>query len=79
MNILFLFVSLPNLSNEGGLFPALVHEFKQNGHNVYVSAKGNDIQKTEVIIENEIPVLRIKSHDFTGVSSNIKKALAYQE
>lgn len=79
MNILFLSVSLPSLDSGSRLFVQLINEFKLKGHHVYVSAKGNDVQKTEVLIENEIPVLRIKSHDFTGVSSNTKKALAYQE
>lgn len=79
MNILFLSVSLPSLDSGSRLFVQLINEFKRNGHNVYVSAKGNDAHKTRVVIENDIPVLRIKSHDFTGVSSNVKKALAYQE
>lgn len=79
MNILFLFVSLPHLSDEFGIFSSLIHEFKKNGHKVYVSAKGRNVNKTEIIIENDIPVLRIISHDFTAVSNNVKKALAYQE
>ncbi len=79
MNILFLFVSLPSLDTDSGLFVQLINEFKKNGHKVFVSAKGRGVKKTEVVQENSIPVLRIKSHDFTGVSSNFKKALAYQE
>ncbi len=79
MNILFLFVSLPKLDSGTGLFVQLINEFKKNGHNVYVSAKGHGVEKTELVKENDITVLRIKSHDFTGVSSNVKKALAYQE
>ena len=79
MKVLFLSVSLPSLDSGSRLFVQLINEFKRNGHNVYVSAKGNDVHKTEIVIENNIPVLRIKSHDFTGVTSNVKKALAYQE
>lgn len=79
MNILFLFVYLPNLDSDSGLFVQLINEFRMNGHNVMVSAKGKKIDRTCVVIENDIPVLRIKSNDFTGVSSNVKKALAYQE
>lgn len=79
MNVLFLFVSLPDLSNDGGLFPALIHEFVKHGHRVLVSSKGRNKKNTEITDEGGIPVLRIKCHDFTGVSSNIKKALAYQE
>lgn len=79
MNILFLFVSLPDLSNVGGLFPSLIHEFAKHGHKVFVSSKGKNIKKTKISEEGGIPVLRIKCPDFTGVSSNVKKALAYQE
>lgn len=79
MKVLFLSVSLPSLDSGSRLFVQLINEFKRNGHNVYVSAKGNDVHKTEIVIENNIPVLRIKSHDFTGVTSNVKKAFAYQE
>lgn len=79
MNILFLFCYLPELGTDSILFTQLINEFKNNGHRVFVSAKGRDINKTGVVTENGIPVLRIKSHEFTGVSSNVKKALAYQE
>lgn len=80
MNILFLFVSLPNLKDESSLFTSLVHEFKIHGHNVLVSAKDyRQEQRSEVVIENGIKVLRVKSHQFTRVSNPIKKALAYQE
>lgn len=80
MNILFLFVSLQNLSNDTALFTSLIHEFKNHGHNVLVSSRDNDNKSSsEVIIENGIRVLRVKSHPFTGVSNPIKKALAYQE
>lgn len=79
MNILFLFVSLPTLDSNSGLFSQLINEFAKNGHHVCVSAKGKDITRNLVRKENGIEVLRIKSNDFTGVSSNIKKAFAYQE
>lgn len=79
MNVLFLFCSLPSLETNSGLFVQLINEFKKNGHNVLVSAKGTGVSKISLETENGIPVLRIKSHDFTGVSSNVKKAIAYQE
>ena len=79
MNILFLFCYLPDLDSKNGLFAQLINEFKENGHHVCVSAKGQDILKTCVRQENGIDALRIKCNDFTGVSSNVKKALAYQE
>ena len=79
MNILFLFVSLPHLSNDSSIFTSLIHEFKNQGHKVFVSSKGKGIDQTKVEIEADMPVLRIKSPDFTGVASNVKKALAYQQ
>lgn len=78
-NILFLFCFLPDLDSNNGLFAQLINEFKDKGHHVCVSAKGQNIAKTCVYQENAIDVLRIKCNDFTGVSSNVKKALAYQE
>lgn len=79
MNILFLFCYLPPLNSNNGLFVQLVNEANNQGHHICVSAKGMDCDHTVLQKENGIDVLRIKSHDFTGVSSNIKKALAYQE
>lgn len=79
MNVLFLFVSLSSLDSNSSMFVQLINEFRKNGHGVYVSAKGNNVQKTEMVTENGVPVVRIKSHEFTGVSSNVKKALAYIE
>lgn len=79
MNILFLFCYLPSLNSKNGLFVQLINEFGRHGHHICVSAKGLSINKTQLVKENGIEVLRIKSHDFTGVSSNVKKALAYQE
>ena len=79
MNILFLFVALPHLSNDSSIFTSLIHEFKNQGHKVFVSSKGKNITQTKVEFEADIPVLRIKCPDFTGVGSNVKKALAYQQ
>ena len=79
MNILFLFCHLPSLDTNNGLYVQLINEFKKYGHHICVSAKGNSEEKTHFVNENGIEVLRIESYEFTGVSSNIKKALAYQE
>ena len=79
MNILFLFCSLPHLSDEKGLFTSLIHKFKAHGHRILVSSKAKNSSKTELIEENGIPVLRIGGPEFTAVSNNIKKALAYQQ
>ena len=79
MNILFLFVSLSNLSNERTLFSSLVNEFKRQGHNVLVSSKAKNSSKTELVDENGISVLRIGGPEFTSVTNNVKKGLAYQQ
>lgn len=80
MNILFLCVSLPHLDNRSSLFTSLIHEFKDHGHNIFVSTKRTDGgKKSQVIEENGIKTLRIAGPAFTGVSSTIKKGLAYQE
>lgn len=79
MNILFLYCALPNLSNEESLYTSLIHEFKAHGHHIFVSSKAKNSSKTELIEENGIPVLRIGGPEFTAVSNNIKKALAYQQ
>lgn len=79
MNILFLFCSLGNLETDNALFGSLIKEFKRHGHNVFVSAKGKGISRTFLTEEAGIPVLRIQSQDFTGVSNNMKKAIGYIE
>lgn len=79
MNILFLFVSLPHLSNDSSIFVSLIHEFENQGHRVFVATKGSCENKTQVVDEGGIPVLRVSCPDFTGVSNNVKKALAYQQ
>ena len=75
MNILFIFVSLPPLSNHDSLFPSLIHEFVRHGHKVFVSSRGKDIEKTEVNDESGVSVLRVKCPEFTRVSNNVKKAV----
>lgn len=80
MNILFLFVCLPHLSEDNNIFSSLIHEFKHQGHNVLVSSRDQNERKySEVVEEDGIKVLRVVSHPFTGVANPVKKALAYQE
>ena len=78
MNILFLFVSLPTLSSSNGLFSLLIKEFKKNGHKVFVSSRGDNLEQTRIVEESGIPVLRIKSPEYTRVRNVVKKAMAYQ-
>lgn len=80
MNILFLFVSLPALTEENHIFTSIINESHKQGHNVFVATRDRDNRnKSEISIENGIKVLRVVSHPFTGVANPIKKALAYQE
>ncbi len=78
MRVLFHFVSLPNLRDTSGLYSSLIHQFVNHGHSVLVSSKGTGIKKTTIQEEDGIQIIRVKSWDFTGVSNNIKKAIAYQ-
>lgn len=78
MNILFLFISLPHLS-DNYVFTDLINEFARQGHNVKVatpSKKGIDegVQK-----EAGIDVLRFKTSQLTNNTSNIQKGIAYMK
>ena len=79
MNILFLFVALPHLSSDKALYPSLINAFKEHGHRVFVSSKSEKNKSTILCNENGVEVLRIGGPSFTGVSNNVKKALAYQQ
>lgn len=79
MNILFLFVSLPKLDIGNSLFASLIKQFKVEGHKVFVAAKAKNSKNTTLNFEYGVKVLRIGSNEFSGVSSNVKKALAYQQ
>jgi glycosyltransferase involved in cell wall biosynthesis len=61
------------------LFASLIYEFKSKGHNILVSSKAKNSPKTEIVNEGGIQVLRIGGPEFTAVSNNVKKALAYQQ
>src|SRR5690606_17203199 len=76
MNILFLYISLPHLS-ESGVFNDLIKEFHRNGHNVKVATPSNSDEKTGVYKEAEIDVLRFKTNQLTRNTSNIQKGLNY--
>lgn len=75
MNILFVFFTLPHLS-QSSMYSDLVNEFKKNGHNVYPMAPANTkLYNSQVLVENDVEVLRVKTLD--GFSSNkYKKGIA---
>lgn len=63
MNILFVFFTLPHLS-QSAMYSDMVNEFKKNGHNVLPMAPMiSDAKKSGISIENDIEVLRVKTLD----------------
>lgn len=78
MNILFISISLGDLSINQGLYTNLANEFKNQGHNVYAlnPIKSEEYSKTNLCEENEIKIIRVKTNKLKGVS-NIKKGMAY--
>lgn len=78
MNILFLFISLPNLS-ENGVFTDLIKEFSNQGHNVKVATPMINKSILGVNKEEGIDVLRFKTDPLTNNKSNIQKGIAYMK
>jgi len=76
MNILFLYISLPHLS-ETGVFVDLIKEFAKQGHKVKVAVPMNKWSTEGVNKEAGIDVLRFKTDQLTNNTSNIKKGIAY--
>lgn len=63
MNILFVFFTLPHLS-QSSMYSDIVNEFKKNGHNVLPMAPLiSDSSKSYISSENQIEVLRVKTLD----------------
>ncbi len=80
MKVLYLSISLGNLSLNQGIYTNLAVEFKNQGHNVYAIApqRGDDRRDTFLAEENGISIIRVNTNAFSGVSM-IKKGLAYQK
>lgn len=76
MNILFLYISLPHLS-ENGVFTDLIKEFDKQGHNVKVATPSKKGIDEGINQEAGIDVLRFKTDQLTNNTSNIKKGIAY--
>ncbi|MCD4794180.1 MAG: glycosyltransferase family 4 protein [Bacteroidales bacterium] len=71
MNVIFLMISYPDVSQNTNLYTDLVLEFKQNNHNVYVVAP-SFLNKNELKKEEGIFVLRVKSGKLFNVNPVIK-------
>jgi glycosyltransferase involved in cell wall biosynthesis len=76
MNILFIYISLPHLS-ESGVFTDLIKEFANQGHNVKVATPLNKKGVEGVNKEAGIDVLRFQTDQLKNNTSNIQKGIAY--
>lgn len=76
MNVLFLFISLPNLS-EINVFTGLIKEFIKNEHSVKVAVPMNIDSKEGLNIEAGAEVLRFRTDQLVRNKSMIKKGIAY--
>lgn len=76
MNILFLYISLPHLS-ETGVFTDLIKEFAKQGHIVKVATPSRKGVDEGVQQEVGIDVLRFQTDQLTNNTSNIQKGIAY--
>lgn len=76
MNILFLYISLPHLS-ENGVFNDIIKEFAKQGHSVKVATPSKKGIDEGVNQEAGVDVLRFKTDQLINNTSNIKKGIAY--
>ena len=76
MNILFLYISLPHLSDTG-VFVDLIKEFARQGHQVKVATPMINGSYEGVNKEAGIDVLRFKTDQLMNNTSNIQKGIAY--
>lgn len=76
MNVLFLYISLPHLS-ENGVFVDLIKEFSLQGHNVKVVTPVRGNLTAGLNKEAGIDVLRFRTDPLTNNTSNIQKGIAY--
>ena len=76
MNILFLYISLSHLS-QNGVFVDLIKEFDKQGHNVKVVTPSRNGDSVGLSKEAGIYVVRFKAGQLTNNKSNIQKGIAY--
>lgn len=74
MKVLFLAIAFPNAKKTTNLYNDLVEEFNNNGHEVYVIAPTLD-NKTKLVVEEEINILRVKTYKLFNVGI-IRKGIA---
>lgn len=72
MKILFLTIAFPDLRKSQNLYTDLVKEFYENGHETFPIAPSQDGGKTQIMIEDSISVLRVKTFPLFPKSTIIK-------
>lgn len=70
--IIFVALGFPNVAIRRYLYSNLMHEFRKNGHDVFVIAADNDKKHSEIVMESGIKILRVPSLKFFGTSNIIK-------
>lgn len=76
MNILFLYISLPHLS-QSSVFVDLIKEFHNQGHRVKVTTPAKNKETAGLSKEAGIDIVRFKTDQLTNNKSNLQKGLAY--
>jgi glycosyltransferase involved in cell wall biosynthesis len=71
MNVIFLMISYPDISQNTNMYTDLVREFKDNGNDVFVVAPSSS-NKTTLCKEGGINVLRVKTGKLFKVNPIIK-------
>jgi glycosyltransferase involved in cell wall biosynthesis len=74
MKILFVTITWPD-SGQRNLYYDLMHEFKKNGHKIYVAYADEKIDETKVVSEEGISVLRMSSLQIRK-AGKLKKVLS---
>lgn len=75
MKVLFLMFAFPDMNKSFNMYTALVDMFNKNGNQVTVVAPDSELKRTEIVLENGIEVLRVKTLAIKNVS-NIRKGIA---
>ncbi|WP_298789317.1 glycosyltransferase family 4 protein [uncultured Allomuricauda sp.] len=70
--IIFVALGFPNVAIRRYLYSNLMHEFRKNGHDVFVIAADNNRKKSEIVEEGGIKILRVPSLKFFGTNNIIK-------
>lgn len=77
MNVLFMTIAYPK-AGEHNIYTDLMKEFELNQHNVYIACSNEkrNNQKTGVVVENGMNVLRVRTGNLTGNVNLIEKGIS---